>query len=48
MINLFNKLPYTVEKQKDPDDSNIVILKSVFSQPADKQAAPDDKTPKAP
>jgi len=33
MKNLFYKLPYKVDSEKDPDDKDVIILKSLFTEP---------------
>lgn len=38
MRNLFYKLPYPATTEKDPDDKDIVILKSFFSEPEKKDS----------
>ncbi|MFH2061022.1 MAG: GNAT family N-acetyltransferase [Pseudomonadota bacterium] len=43
MRNLFDKLPYQVTLEKDPEDKDIIILKSLFSNPS-KNHEPAHKT----
>ena len=42
MRNLFHKLPYKIISKKDPEDSEIIVLKALFADPIQDGESPAD------